>query len=388
MDNFDAAGFSPEDMEAQLAEIQQVDEFNEHIDYEKFIVLEKKALSEFCRIVDPFTKFANDDYGKCVLIRSLSNDVVEISYVSDGYIVSAQLVNKSNKTIRPFAVLVATLKKLVTSAYASLIFVEQENDIHIALFESLLYLETKPLNTKLFEFEKKDTTSLIDKELAIYTFKKIGASLFLTDRPSERTIVVKDGNAHFNTGVFTSCSKSPFTGAEQFVLYKQVADAIAVLAELSKSSLKYAVYNDKMVVNCDDVFYIEVMIGNEEKVQEFFSPAAAQVLAFDAKISIINDNLLRLVSVVGALDYLSDIVTLSFTKEKMQIVIATSNQSKKSTYEFAIMDGKPEVEGEMKLTVAVLKMFLQIVGSDVKYSYNQNGLGIATENGKFLVRRS
>lgn len=388
MDNFDASGFSPEDMEATLAEIQQVDEFNEHVDYEKFVVLGKKELSEFCRIVDPFTKFANDDYGKCVLIRSISNELVEISYVSDGYIVSAQLVNKSNKTIRPFAVMVATLKKLVTSAYASLIFVEQDNDIHIALFESLLFLETKPLNTKLFEFEKKETSALVDKELAIYTFKNIGASLFLTDRPSERTIVVKDGNAHFNTGVFTSCSKSPFTGSEQFVLYKQVADAIAVLAELSKSQLKYAVYNDKMVVNCDDIFYIEVMIGNEEKVHEFFSPAAAQVLSFDAKISIINDNLLRLVSVVGALDYLSDIVTLSFTKERMQIVIATSNQSKKSTYEFAIMDGKPEVEGEMKLTVAVLKMFLKIVGSDVKYSYNQNGLGIATENGKFLVRRS
>ena len=87
---------------------------------------------------------------------------------------------------------------------------EQEGEIHIALFESLLYLETKPLNPKLFEFEKKQTESLIDRELSTYTFKKVGSSLFLTDRPSERTIVINDGYAHFNTGVFTSKSKSPF----------------------------------------------------------------------------------------------------------------------------------------------------------------------------------
>jgi len=388
MYNFDGMVFSPEDMEAQLEGIQQVDEFNEHIDYDKFVVLDKKELVGFCRLVDPFTKFANDDYGKCVLIQSISNEVVEVSYVSDGYIVSERLTNKSNKTIKPFAVLVATLKKLVVSAYASLIFVEQDNEINLALFESLLFLETKPLNAKLFEFVRRETTGVIDKELAAYTFKKIGASLFLTDRPSERSIVIKDQKAHFNTGVFTSCSKSPFSGDEQFVLYKQVADAIAVLAELSKSSLKYTIDGDKLVVNCDDLYYIEVMIGNEDKVQEFFSPAAVQILSFDAQISVINDNLLRLISIVGALDYLSDIVTISFTKEKMKIVIATSNQSKKSVYEFAITDGKPEVDSEMTFTIPVLKMFLQIVGSDVKYSYNQNGLGISTEKGKFLIRRS
>ena len=42
--------------------------------------------------------------------------------MSDGYIVSEILTNKSNKTIKPFAVMISTLKKLVTSAYASLIF--------------------------------------------------------------------------------------------------------------------------------------------------------------------------------------------------------------------------------------------------------------------------
>ena len=81
MDEFDSMGFSPEDMEAQLAEIQQVDEFNEHISYDRFVVLDKKELANFCRVVDPFTKFANDDYGKSVLIKSINTDLAEISYV-------------------------------------------------------------------------------------------------------------------------------------------------------------------------------------------------------------------------------------------------------------------------------------------------------------------
>ena len=89
------------------------------------------------------------------------------------------------------------------------------------------------------------------------------------------------------------------------MLYKQVADAIAVLSEISKTHLKYSVVNNKLIVNCDDTFYIEVIIGGEDKVQDFLSPSASAILSFDARISVINDNLLRLVSIEGALDYLS-----------------------------------------------------------------------------------
>ena len=72
----------------------------------------------------------------------------------------------------------------------------------------------------------------------------------------------------------------------------------------------------------------------------------------------------------------------------MQLTVSSANQGKKSTYKFNIVDGAPEVTGDMKLTVDVLQMFLNITGNDVQYSFTENGLGIKTELGNFLIRKS
>ena len=380
--------FNVEDLESSIADMQEVDEFNSSVDYENFIVLNKKELVNFCRLCEPLTKSSIDDYGKSVLIKCIDHDTVELRYVNAPYAIVAKVSNKSGKQVKPFAVLVSTLKKLVTNAFASLILVEQDGEMNIALCESLLYLDTKPLKESQYEFTQKATEHTIDKELAIYTFRKVGASLSLTDRASEKTIVVKNGQVNFNTGVFASKSKSPFSSDHSFVLYKQVSDVVATLAELSKAGVNYSIDGDVMALQCDGNYYAEVQIGNEEKVEQFLSATAEIALKFDATISIINDNLLRIISIVKSLEYLSDIVTLSFSKTEMQLTVTSANQGKKSTYKFNIVDGAPEVTGDMKLTVDVLQMFLNITGNDVQYSFTENGLGIKTELGNFLIRKS
>lgn len=380
--------FSPEALENSIASMESIDEFNSSVDFEKYIVLSKKDLSNFCRLVEPLTKASIDEIGKSVYFKCLDTETVELRYVNAPYSISAIIPNKSGKQIKDFAVLVSTLKKLITNAFASLILVEENDEINIALCESLLYLDTKPLKEAQYNFVKKETSSTIDKELALYTFRKIGASLSLTDRASEKTIVVHNKNVYFNTGIFSSKSTSPFSGDEEFVIYKQVSDVIAILSELSKAGLTYSIDGDIMAISCDGVFYAEVQIGDEEKVKQFLSPTADMALKFDASISIMNDNLLRLVTIVKSLDYLSNIVTLSFFKDKIQFVLASTNQTKKSVYDFQIVEGKPETLGDMKLTVEVLQMFLQIVGADCKYSFSDNGLGIKTELGSFLIRKS
>ena len=62
-DEFD---FSPEELENSISGMEQVDEFNTSIDYDNFIVLAKKDLANFCRVVEPLTKQSIDEYGKCV----------------------------------------------------------------------------------------------------------------------------------------------------------------------------------------------------------------------------------------------------------------------------------------------------------------------------------
>lgn len=383
----DSMDFSPEALESQIAGMEEVDEFTSSVSYDAFIVLNKKDLSNFCRVVEPLTKQAIDDYGKCVFVHCVNNDTVELSYVNTPYVVRHRIANKSGKTVKDFAISVTTLKKLVCQAFASLILVEQDNEMNIALCESLLYLETKPLSADQYVFTQRETTEDIDKELALYTFKKIGASLVLTERASEKVIVVKDKEVNFNTGVFAARSKSPFSGDENFVLYKQVSDILAVLAEFSKTNVKYSLYDDVLALNADG-FYAEVQVGGEDKVKEFLSPTADINLGFNATVQIINDNLLRIVTIVKNLEYLSDIVTLEFSKEALTLLIANQNQTRKSPYKFNIVEGAPEEIGEMKVTTDVLRLFLSIVGADCKYSFTSTGLGIQTPDGKFIIRRS
>jgi hypothetical protein len=366
--------------------MEQVDEFNGQ-DYEKFIVVSKKELSAFCRLVEPLTKQSIDEYGKCVFFHCIDEQNVELCYTNIPYICEAVVTNKSGKKVRDFAVSVTTLKKLVTQAFASLIFVEQNEDINLAICESLLYLETKNLLADQYKFSKRNMPGSIDKERALHVFRKAGSSLALTERASEKVVVVKNKQVHFNTGVFTASIKSPFSGEEEFVIYKQVSDILAVLAEFSKVSLNYIIDGDTMAVATEG-FYVEVQIGIGDKIQEFLSPNAEVILGFNATAKVINDNLLRIITVVGGLEYLSDIVDLEFTKEQLILKISNADQTRTSPYVFNIVEGAPSEVGSMKVSIPVLKLFLAIVGGNCTYDFNQYGLGIKTEDGKYLIRRS
>ena len=387
MDQFD---MSPEALEASIAEMDQtnIDEFSSGMDYDRFIVLDKKELNQFCALVEPLTKSSIDEYGKSVLIRSVSDTVVELSYMNTPYNVRMNVSNKSNKQIKTFAMTVANLKKITTNAYASIVFVEQSNEISLALCESLLYLETKPLKAEQYNLERKETSNIIDKEIAQYTFKRIGSILACTDRASEKVIVIKDKLAHFNTGAFTAKSKSPFSGDEKFLLFKQVSDIVGLLSEYTKVFLRYSVVDNLVVINCDDNIYCEMPTSTGDKVNEFLSPAAENLLNFKADISVMNDSFLRLLSIVKSLEYLSEIVTVSFTDDKMKLVIASTDHSKQSVYEFDILEGKPQIKGDMKITVDIFITFLKIVGDNVKYAFTENGLGIKNDFGDFLIRKS
>ena len=387
MDTFD---MDPAALENAIStmDVEAIDEFNQNVSFDKFVVLGKKELTNFCRLVGPLTKASVDDYGKSVFVRCLDNETVELCYFNSPYYISQKIQNKSGKQVKSFAVSVSNLQRLVTNAFASIILVEENDDINVAICESLLFLETKPLKEIYYDVQKKETNSVIDKELALYTFKTIGTILSSTERASEKNIIIKNGKANFNTGVFASSSESPFEEKDELIVYKQVSDVIAQLADMAKVSIKYSIQKDIIIVDCDGNVYCEMPIGTAEKTEEFLSPVAMQALKFDANITIINDSFLRLVSTVKSLEYLSDIVKLSFTKDKMKLTISTTNQSKSNEYEFQIVEGAPEIVGDMKLTVEILLLFLKIVGVDCKYAFTDAGLGIANTKGVFLLRKS
>ena len=143
-----------------------------------------------------------------------------------------------------------------------------------------------------------------------------------------------------------------------------------------------------MSINCDGQIYCQFPNGSEDIIADFYVPTVDESLKFDADIIIVNDSLLKLITIVKSLDYLSDIVSVTFDKEKIDLTIYSTNMSNPSVYTFPIVEGSPETTGEMRQNVEILKTFLEIAGSEVKYCYNNNGLGIKNELGSFLIRRS
>lgn len=396
-EGFDAGMGDFENFEQDLEEVAKegIDEFDVNMNYDKFVVLGKKELTNFVRLVEPLSKVAGDEYGKSVLIKSINVETVELRYINTPTVVKMTVPNKSQKEIDPFVISLVTLKKLVTNSYASLVFVQEDNETKLAVCGSLLYIETKPLDVNFYEWQDKETVLIIDKEIAAYVFKKVAAMLQQSERASEKVILVKSGSTVFNTGFFLAKAKSPF--AEEvgdFVLWKVTADFIAALTDISKVSIKYKVEVDepgkeKIVLSADDSIYAELQIGGPKRVEEFWNPNLENFLKSSTKtITIANDALYRLITLVGSLDYLSNIVTIEINDKEMKFTLFNQAMTIPSVYEFPIVEGEVDKPGEMKASAATLKSYLGLVGSDVKYSLTDVGLCVHNAMGEFILRKS
>jgi hypothetical protein len=354
--------------------------------YERFIILQKRELTQFLRAVEPLTKATVDQYGKSLQISSIDADTVELKYANTPYHLSMRVNNKSQKMITTFCVHVSLLKRLVTEAYTSLAIVETEEGYSIAVCDSLLFLETLQLSDEEYAVEKVKPTLSIDREMGIYTFKKIGSVLSFSDRTSEKVIVVKEKDCYFNTGVFSARVNSPFASETTVLLYKAVVDLLGILMDISKVEVKYAFVENKLIVEADGLIYCEMPVST--KIDEHFSPTVAKTLEFTADIVIVNDSMPRLFSLVKSLDYLSDIVTVSFTKDTMKVTLSNQGMTRHSDYPFMISEGTVEQPGEMKVSADVMKPYLDVTGTDVRYAFNEVGLCMQNDKGSFIVRKN
>lgn len=384
------------DIENLESELEQMDAFDEEelktglSDYDKFIVLPKRELLMFLRAVEPLTKSTVDQYGKSVQISCISSEQCELSYYNSPFRLVLKVPNKSKKVVDTFCINVSLLKRLVTEGYNSVAIVEtEENGVReysIAVCDSLLFLETVKLSESEYQYEKKELNHTIDRELGLYCFRKIGSILSTSDRSSEKVIVVKGKDCYFNTGVFSARVNSPFSEERDMLLIKSTVDLLGILMEISKVDIKYAKEGDRLYLLCDNLMYCETMVM--DKIEDHFSPATARSLKFNATVSIVNDSMGRLFSYVRSLDYLSNIITVQFTKKEMSIILYNNNQTKKSKYDFLISEGTVEEEGEMKVSADVMKPYLDVTGTNVKYAFNEIGLCMSNEVGDFIIRKS
>lgn len=388
-DPFDSIG----DLESDVSSMdtEQIDEFSESAlsMFDKVIVLTKRDAANFVRVVEPLVKSSVDEYGKSLNIRCLDKDTIELRYVNGKYTARMKAINKSGKVVKAFSLSVAILKRLVTQSYASIVLVEKDDEMHLALCQSLVYLETKTLTEEQFVVEQKATTKLMDKTLASYAFRKLGTILNTSDRASEKIIVIYNNFASYNTGIVAAKIDSPFKNTDDFIIYKVVSESLGILTDITKTDLTFDLHGDILAVNCDGVIYVEYPISVGEKVKEFYSPVAENSLKFKADISLANDSILRIITVVKSLEYLNNIVSIHFpSREEMVLQVFSQNFSKISSFEFKIIEGVPEILTPIKINVDVLKTFLDLGGSSLKYCRTNDGLGITNDYGTFLLRQN
>lgn len=383
----EALGIDINSFEEGLSEVEGVDEFTGSVDFDKFIALPKKSLVYLCRIVEPLTKSSIDAYGKSVHFHCLSNDEVEISYLNTPFRIKFTIPNKSNKQVRDFSVSLQNLKRLAMQSFATLILVEEGEEICVGLCESLLYLATTPLNHEEFCFDKHETPLTLDKEASLYAFRQASKCLGIATRAAERVAIVKNNQVYYNTGVFAASCRSPFTGDSTFVIYKQVVDIIALVSELSTADINYYQEGESLYISTPEI-YLELVVGDESKANEFFTPTLQSNLSFNATASILNDNLYRILSVVASLDYLSDIVDLEVNPKELILKINNKGMTKSSEYKFNIIEGTITQPGSLKVAIPVLRCFLVALGTEALYDCTEAGLAVQTPNSKFLIRRT
>lgn len=370
-----------------------LNDFASDVKYDKYIILPKRDILTFCRVIDPVTKLLNDEYGKLIYVKPIDSNRVELLYWNNPYRAGVVIENKSGKTVSPFLISVANLKKLTGSAFTSLVFVQENNQMNLLVCGALLYVETKDVATSFYRITQGRFEGTIDKTLAEFTFKKVGQIIACSERMSEKVMIVKNNQIVINTGFFVARVNSPFGQSEDFIMYKAVIDVLSILADISKSDLRwrYSVSEKDggmLYISCDNNLYFELPTIGKEKIPEFYNPEVARILNFEANIVIVNDAILRLTSIVKLVDYLADSVSIEFGKRDIVLKIYSTDMSKSTSYKFPITEDVPSMTGEMRQNVNVVSTFLNLCGTDVKYSFNDDGLGVANKDGAFLIRRN
>lgn len=378
------------DLEQELASFSEEDiqDFSKNLSYDSFIVLDKKELMNLIRVVDPLTSTTVDNYGKSITFRCKDN-TVEGLYYNNPYNVLCRLQNTSGKSVPTFSVSVNILKKLVQNSLTSVIIVFQEESFYISICESLLYVETMQLDeTQYPNIKSVQATIPLDKEVSEYAISSLAKALVKTDRVAEKVVSVSDGNLWVSTGVFCAKIQSPFAVDAKFLIYKQVLEVIDALLKSSRITLKYQIIDDSTILlNCDDVILCNLPIGESDRVNEFLTAPTVNTLNFNAGVSVINDSITRIVSLVDALDYLSEVVSIECTDSEIVMTLYSKDMTKSSVYRYPVVEGTFENKQTIRVNSSILITFLSVAGTEAKYQQTENGLGFVNSNGVFLIRR-
>jgi hypothetical protein len=384
--DFSAEGLSEiEQMEQELAngEFAEDEQALQGLDYESFVILKKQDILKFLRAVEPWIKVSVDQYGKCIRIRSIADDQVELSYINNNVAVTAILPNRSGKKIPEYFMQVSTFKRIITETYASLVLVHENNELNIALLDNILFVETLKLNSDEYKpVEMPDKLTTVDTEALTLITKKLAFVLSATDRAAEKVVNFDGDYAYISTAVFAAVVKNPFQEGSM-AISKVCLDLLGVLTEVSKLTFNIAIQNNEMLIEVDGLWRVRLPIY---KLDTVLVDKAKEVTGFTGTIEVSNESLIKLVDVTRAFEYLSEVLEFKVS-DKLRVDVRSKDLTRTVSYEFPF-EGTPETTDEIiRVSAAVVKPYLHL-GGDAKYAFTKQGWGLDTVWGKLLIRKT
>ena len=383
--DFSAEGLTDiEKMEQELAMGEFDDDQNlQGLDYENFVILKKQEILKFLRAVEPWIKVSVDQYGKCIRIRSLSADEVELSYINNDLAVVAKLPNRSGKTIPEYFMQVTTFKRIITETYASLVLVHENNELNIALLDNILFVETLKLNSEEYHsIEMPDKLTQVDTEALTLVTKKLSFVLSATDRAAEKIINFDGEHAYISTAVFAAVVKNPFQEGSM-AISKVCLDLLGVLTEVSKLTFNVAVTDKHMLIEVDGLWKVRIPIY---KLDNVLVDKAKDVTGFQGTIEVSNESLIKLVDVTRSFEYLSEVLEFRVSDE-LHVDVRSKDLTRTVSYHFPFQGTPESLDEVIRVSAAVVKPYLHL-GADAKYAFTRQGWGLDTAWGKLLIRKT
>lgn len=352
----------------------------------QFIEIKKSDVLMFLRLCDGLSKQAYSDHAKCALVRSISPNQVELFYYNNPNAVRVVCENGTSTMLQGFILQLKVLKELCSVAdgdYMSFTF--KNYHPYIVSSGRELYIETENLGTECYDATFIECNETLD--LIKYEPLKKASPLTLKSTTSYQNLIVKNGCAFFNTSYFILKSDSPFSGSEDLLVPRPLVVTLNTLSDCGIEVMKYGLDAKTMTLTNGNITIVsQLCIG--DMVNNYITDTVLYLVGFEGGIDVC-DGLPLLLSSIGTLSYMEDIVTCSMNPTMLNVTTTNISHTTTDTYAFPI-EGNESSCSDIKIPSSMLLSFIRM-GEESKDGYkmtmNDKGVGLDLKTCKALLRR-
>jgi hypothetical protein len=379
--------FSIDDVMTNLSE-EDITEFESSftkLDYRNMIILPKKPILAFLRMVESWTKVSIDTYGKALRIESISPDLVELTYSNKPTLISVKVPNMSGKIIGKHFLRIEVLKRTAAQSSNQVCLVEEDEGLFIPLSTQLVMVETIKLHDSVFNVEqegKEVSFGSIDVASFSELIKNFNTISAFSERAQDKTIkFFSDNTAHVVSPAIRLLANSPFNlNTINFEIPKTFIESLQIIVN---STLGV----DYKITEVKERFYLSVSVGAHVYILSQISPSQANSNGAQSRENTFTtdwDAIKQLSRIVSSFDYYNPVIGLAYRDNEIIAETKTKDLTHTSHLNFPASSG---VRNSLDLKFNA-KIITNILSQDVvveQASFTEKSIIFYTQNSEITV---